>query len=115
MAAEKPLKPIRQSDPPPLKRNYGPRGSKYDSVIDEIKKKPGKWFVVVEDTTTTTSRVFKDKGCIVTTRGHEGSDKPNRVDVWAMWPADKPEKNEKRPARKSPVKKKTKRPVANKR
>jgi hypothetical protein len=85
------LKPIKQSDPPPMKRKTGPRGSKYDPVIEELKTNPGEWFLVVEDVTTTTSRVFKQKGCKTTTRMHEGSAKPNRVDVWAMWPGEKTE------------------------
>lgn len=80
------LKPIKQSDPPPMKRKTGPRASKYDPVIEELKQNPGKWFLVCEDVTTTTSRVFKDKGCKTTTRAHEGAERPHRVDVWAMWP-----------------------------
>lgn len=94
------LKPIKQSDPPPMKRKTGPRGSKYDPVIEQLKATPGQWFLVCEDVTTTTSRVFKINGCKTTTRAHEGSLKPHRVDVWAMWPAEDEAENQSSPASK---------------
>lgn len=102
------LKPIKQSDPPPMTRKTGPRGSKYDPVIEELKKKPGKWFLVVEDVTTTTSRVFKDRGCKVTTRRHLESTKgDHRVDVYAMWPNADSTPNETKPKTKAPAAKKS--------
>lgn len=108
------LKPIKQSDPPPMKRASGPRGSKYDPMIEELKKKPGKWFLVCEDVTTTTSRVFKQRGCQVTSRRHEGTTK-NRVDIWAMWPAENSADNQSKPKKTAAKKAASPRPTAKKR
>ena len=66
---------------------------------------PGTWYQVCEDVTTTTAKVFKDRGCLTTTRRHEDSDKPNRVDVWAMFPSEDSGENQSKPARKAKPKK----------
>lgn len=84
------MKPIKKGDPPPMKRKRGPRGSKYDAVVEKLKETPGEWWLVSQDVTTTTARLFKEKGCEATTRVNDATNKPNRVDVWAMWPGEKP-------------------------
>lgn len=114
----KTLKPLSQEAPPPVSRKGRRRGSKYDPIIEELKTNPGTSFKVLEDVTTSTARVFVEAGCGYTTRKNEDSTKPNRVDIWAWFPAtpvpgsEEAVKTPKATAKKAPVARK--RPAAKK-
>lgn len=76
--------------PPPVQR--GKRKSKYDPIIEELKKKPGKFAMVMTNVNSASAKFLTQRGCKITTRSV--GDGTTRVNVWAMWPEDAPADDE---------------------
>ena len=73
--------------PPPVQR--GQRKSKYDPIVEELKQKPGKFALVMQNVNSASAKVLTQRGCKITTRSTGAGD--SRVNVWAMWPEDAPQ------------------------
>jgi len=71
---------VRWEDPPPDR-------NRWKAAALELQQHPGKWALVVEDTTKTVARncrmALREHGCEVTERKIDG----RGIGVWARWPA----------------------------
>lgn len=74
------------SDPPPSRKTASKKGTKYQSMIDELIANPGKPALIMEDANTASAQPFRDAGCRLFTR--QLGDGNTRVNIWAVYDPD---------------------------